>query len=201
VIPHCNGTHTESAGHLTREGLDAHRVVPLGPVPALLITVVVVAARDSGETSDPTPQSGDYLVTRSAVERSWGSMTSFDPQALIVRTRGPHSSSPAYLSREAAQTIVQRGIQHLVIDLPSIDREHDEGRLTAHRIFFGLPPQATSLDHVRRPTATVTELASIPEDLADGSYLLDLQVPAWRGDAVPSRPLLYALRDSPDGPA
>src|SRR6266480_2269330 len=30
LIPHCNGTHTECVGHLTREPLDAHRVVPAG---------------------------------------------------------------------------------------------------------------------------------------------------------------------------
>ena len=198
VIPHCNGTHTESAGHLTRDAHDAHRVVPFGPVPALLISVPVTSSGNSTESSDPTPQPGDGLITRTAIENSWRHETRVDPRALVIRTRGP---STAYLTREAAQTIVQRGIQHLVIDLPSIDREHDEGRLTAHRIFFGLPPGATSLEHVARPEATVTELAYIPDELADGAYLLQLQVPAWRGDAVPSRPLLYALRESPDGPA
>ena len=34
----------------------------------------------------------------------------------------------------------------------------------------------------------------MPEALADGAYLLELQVPALGGDAVPSRPLLYALQ-------
>ena len=33
----------------------------------------------------------------------------------------------------------------------------------------------------------------MPDRLADGAYLLQLQVPALGGDAVPSRPLLYAL--------
>src|SRR5437879_7785473 len=36
LIPHCNGTHTECVGHLTRERLDAWRVVPAGFLPALL---------------------------------------------------------------------------------------------------------------------------------------------------------------------
>ena len=35
LVPHCNGTHTECAGHLTRERLDAWRVVPAGLVPAV----------------------------------------------------------------------------------------------------------------------------------------------------------------------
>src|SRR6185437_10141966 len=56
--------------------------------------------------------------------------------------------------------------------------EHDEGRLTAHRIFFGLPPGVSSLQQVSRPGATVTELAHIPHPLADGPCLLELQIPA-----------------------
>jgi hypothetical protein len=100
---------------------------------------------------------------------------------------------PPYLSREAAELIVSREIEHLVVDLPSIDRAHDEGRLTAHRVFFGLPPGATQLAEATRGQATVTELAFVPDSLADGAYLLEIQVPAIRGDAVPSRPLLYAI--------
>jgi hypothetical protein len=46
-----------------------------------------------------------------------------------------------------------------------------------------------------RAAATVTELAYIPDSIADGAYLLELQVPALTGDAVPSRPLLYALTE------
>jgi hypothetical protein len=86
---------------------------------------------------------------------------------------------------------VVRGIEHLVVNLPSIDRAHDEGRLTAHRVFFGLQPGATS--KATRPQATVTEFAQIPAEVPDGAYLLEIQVPAIAGDAVPSRPLLYPL--------
>src|SRR5262249_52682114 len=99
--------------------------------------------------------------------------------------------TPPYLSRDAAEFLVFRGIEHLVVDLPSIDRAHDEGRLTAHRVFFGLPPGSHSLSQARRPRSTVTELAFIPDAVTDGPYLLEIQVPAIAGDAVPSRPLLY----------
>jgi hypothetical protein len=126
----------------------------------------------------------------------------FEPRALIIRTlpnqpdkqhRNYSDSTPPYLSREAAELLIERGIEHLVVDLPSIDRAHDEGRLTAHRIFFGLPPRSTALAQATRPRATVTELAYIPDAAPDGPYLLELQVPALGGDAVPSRPLLYRL--------
>lgn len=204
LIPHCNGTHTECVGHLTREPLDAHRVVPLGFLPALLVSIEPSDANTSGETTEPTPQSGDRLITRRALEASWHAALAapFDPRALVIRTlpnqpdkrHQDHSAStPPYLSREAAELLAERGIEHLIVDLPSIDRAHDEGRLTAHRIFFGLPRGSVALAQATRASATVTELAYIPDTTADGPYLLELQVPALGGDAVPSRPLLYRV--------
>jgi len=79
--------------------------------------------------------------------------------------------------------------------VPSIDRAHDEGRLTAHRIFFGLPRRSVELAAAARPEATVTELAYMADELADGAYLVELQAPALGGDAVPSRPLLYRISE------
>lgn len=114
---------------------------------------------------------------------------------LVPHCQGTHTESvgPPYLSREAAQLLVTRGILHLIVDVPSLDRTHDDGRLTAHRIFFGLPPDSAQLGAATRPDATVTEFAFAPDTLPDDAYLLELQVPALAGDAVPSRPLLYPL--------
>jgi kynurenine formamidase len=202
LIPHCNGTHTECVGHLTREPLDAHRVAPLGLLPALLVSIEAVAAEVTGENTEPTAQSGDLLITRGAIEKSWPVDAPFEPRALVIRTLPNRAAkrhqdytdeTPPYLSREAAEWLIERGIEHLVVDLPSIDRSHDEGRLTAHRIFFGLPRSAVALAQAARACSTITELAYIPDTAADGPYLLELQVPALGGDAVPSRPLLYPL--------
>ena len=203
--PHCNGTHTECAAHLTRERLDAYRVAPAGLIPAVLLSVTPEAADSTREGTDPAAAAQDLLVTRRALESAWLSQAAFAAAALVVRTlpnpetkkqRDYTGQNPPYLSREAAQLLVERGIEHLVIDLPSIDREHDAGRLTAHRIFFGLAAGATHLSAATRAHATVTELAYVPEALVDGAYFLQLQVPALSGDAVPSRPLLYAFKES-----
>jgi arylformamidase len=182
LIPHCNGTHTECVGHLTIERLDAHRVVPKGLIPAVLITVDPTDATQ--ESTDPNPQPGDKLVTRAALERNWP--RGYAPQAVVIRT-----TDASYLTRDAAEFLVARNIEHLVVNLPSIDRAHDEGRLTAHRVFFGLPPRATAA--ATRPQATITEFAHIPPEVPDGPYLLEIQAPAIAGDAVPSRPLLYPI--------
>jgi arylformamidase len=196
LIPHCNGTHTECVGHLTREPLDAHRVIPAGLLPAVLLSVDVEPAPAEGEDSEPVPQRGDRLISARALERGWPAGAPFEPQALLIRTlpntagkltRDYSTETPPYLTQQAAQLLVRRGIWHLVVDVPSIDRTRDEGRLTARR--------SVELGAAARPEATVTELAYIPDELADGAYLLELQAPALGGDAVPSRPLLYRLSE------
>jgi arylformamidase len=208
LIPHCNGTHTECVGHLTREPADAYSVAPFGLLPALLLSIWPTNAAASRESTEPMPLPNDSLITKSAILESWAKANAstpqphFAPRALVLRTL-PNSpdkqhqdytdQTPPYLSREAASLLVEHGIEHLVVDLPSIDRSHDEGRLTAHRIFFGLPRGSTTLTQATRPRATVTELVFIPDATPDGPYLLELQVPALGGDAVPSRPLLYRL--------
>jgi arylformamidase len=202
LIPHCNGTHTECAGHLTRERLDAWRVAPAGLIPAVLLSVG--PEPPGAEGTEPAPQPNDRLITRRAIEHAWPADLPFVPRAVVIRTlpnsaekraRDYTGQTPPYLSQEAAALFVSRGVLHLVVDVPSIDRAHDEGRLTAHRLFFGLPRGAVQLAAASRPAATVTELAFIPDAIPDGAYLLGLQVPALTGDAVPSRPLLYAVTE------
>jgi len=202
LIPHCNGTHTECVGHLTREPLHAQRIAPRGLLPTLLLSVKPITSGQTSESSDPAPHPDDRLVTRGALQAAWPTGLAFPPRALVIRTlpnepakrtRDYTDVTPPYLTREAAQYLVARGIEHLIVDLPSIDRAHDEGRLTAHRLFFGLPAGDSALARAARSQCTITELAYIADEAADGSYLLQLQVPAINGDAVPSRPLLYRL--------
>lgn len=184
LTPHCNGTHTECVAHLTLEPLDAWRIVPAAPVPALVVSVA------------PVPAGEDLVVTRAALESAWSAgVMALPPIALILRTavrdaRGARAEPP-WVAADAVEFVVGRGIMHLVIDQPSLDRTHDAGRLAAHRAFFGLPAGSRRLADATRPRATVTEYASVPDALPDGPCALAWQVPAIAGDAVPSRPLAY----------
>src|SRR5690606_9654402 len=128
---------------------------------------------------DPPPATDDLLVTRRELEKAWsrGDEPPFSPRAIVLRVRtSTPTRMPAYLSREAAEWLVSRGIEHLTIDQPSVDRLEDQGRLTAHRIFFGLPAGATALSQAKRASATITELAHVPATLPDGWCFLQLQV-------------------------
>jgi arylformamidase len=207
LTPHCNGTHTESVGHLTREPFDAHRATPQGFVPALVVSVEPEPCSGTTESTSPTPRGDDRLITRRALQAARarigaGLPQAFTPRALVIRTlpnepakrtRDHSGTVPAYLTLDAVRGLVADDIEHLVLDVPSLDRTHDEGRLSGHRAFFGLPARSTSLAEARRAHCTITELAFVPDEVPDGAYLLAIHAPAIGGDAVPSRPLLYAL--------
>ena len=98
----------------------------------------------------------------------------------------------AYVTSDAAEWIVASGFHHLLIDLPSVDREDDGGKLVAHKTLLRCDETSTS-----GPTPhTITELCFFPDDSApDGMYMLNLHVPNVDMDAAPSRPILYPIED------
>jgi kynurenine formamidase len=203
ITPHANSTHTECVGHLTSQPVDVYRVIPQRLLIAAVLTVEPELAADSEESSTPKPQGNDLLITRSAIERAWPApaVERLSGRSAVIRTLpNPRdkfledSEAAPFLTREAATWLVARGIEHLVLDVPSADRSRDGGALTSHRIFFGLPPGSASLADATRRDSTITELAYIDDAVADGWYFLSLQSPAIAGDAVPSRPVLYPLR-------
>lgn len=187
LTPHCNGTHTECVGHVTAERLSVRDHSGEHFVPALLVSV------------GPAP-----VITRAALAAAVAPHDLSHYRGLVVRTRPNgrdklernYDRAPApYFDAEAMRWIVGHGITALVVDLPSLDR-HDDSVLTTHRIFWGLPPGATSAAQATRPDATVTELAFIDDSIADGHYLLNLQVAPFVADAAPSRPILLPLTPS-----
>jgi kynurenine formamidase len=206
LTPHANGTHTESVGHLTVERVDVQALIPQRLLLAVLLTVEPELAADSSESTVPRARDEDRLITRAGVAQAWPAPLSerMSARAAVIRTQPNErqkfteqsAAAAPFLSVEAVTLLVERGIEHLVLDVPSADRASDGGALTAHRIFFGLPPASTQLAQARRAECTITELAYIADAIADGWYLLALQAPAITGEAVPSRPVLYPLRSA-----
>lgn len=190
-VPHCNGTHTECVGHITRERMSVRNLAVHHLSAALLITV------------EPQPCADDRVITPQSLQLAVGKHRLADYHALVVRTVPNDESKlarnydtdppPPYFTTEAMSWIVEHGIETLVVDLPSIDRTQDGGRLAAHRIFWGVPQGGTSGALATRAHATITEMAFIPNAVADGPYLLNLQVPPFMSDAAPSRPILLPL--------
>ena len=204
ITPHCNGTHTECVGHITNERLSVRDLCTEIFSVALLLSVEPTLATGTRDSTIPPPKPGDTLITRSALEAAARAVHPAPAPigALVIRTVPndasklvrSYSKQPApYFSAEAMRWIVAQGAEHLVVDLPSVDRAEDEGNLTAHRIFWNVSARASSATSDTRRRATVTELAYIPDQLVDGLYLLNLQVGPFAADAAPSRPMLTAL--------
>jgi kynurenine formamidase len=202
LTPHCQMTHTESVAHLTREAGDAWRVVPRGLLPAVVVSLVPEPASESSESTDPQPWATDSLISKRRLRAAWPMTRMVDPVAVIVRTlpndpakrtRNYTDKVPPYFTREAVAWLVEKRIEHLVVDVPSLDRTQDEGRLVGHRLFFGLPPGSSARGDAARSRATITELAFVPDEVHDGPCILSLAVPAIGGDAVPSQPIVYPL--------
>ena len=87
--------------------------------------------------------------------------------------------------------IYELGIEHLLIDLPSVDREEDGGKLENHRIFWQVKNKEA--DENSKINNTITELIYVPEEVKDGLYLLNIQIPSIELDAAPSKPVIYIL--------
>lgn len=189
--PHGHGTHTECLGHITNEFHSINQSLKQFFFFAKLITI------------EPEKIENDLVITKDQVEKAMNISTPLNVtiEALIIRTfpnekdkksRKYSNTNPPYLSEEAAIFIRESEIQHLLIDLPSVDREHDEGKLLAHKAFWNVE-DTHNLNSEARFEATITEMIFVPNEIEDGNYLLNLQIASFENDASPSKPVLYAI--------
>ena len=204
LAPHCQGTHTECVGHVTREPASLATLTPVPPTLALVLSVTPTAL--GAAARGPHAAATDRVIEREALATAARRWLDAPWRALVVRTLpNPESkrwhayagsgSPAAYFTADAMRWVVERDVTSLVCDLPSLDRADDGGQLAAHRIYWGLPAGAVDAAQAKRADALVTELAFVADTVADGLYLLDLHVPAFATDAAPSRPVLYAVEE------
>jgi arylformamidase len=182
--PHGNGTHTECVGHISREPFAIRDCLRTFHFPARLLTVLP-QRRDDGDRVITAEQLAD------ALQPGW--------TALVLRTqpndedklvRQWSGTNPPYLDAEAARLLVGAGVEHLLLDLPSVDREEDGGLLAAHHAFWRYPDAI-------RTAATITEMVFVPDAIPDGKYLLNLQIASFVLDVSPSLPVLYPMEVCP----
>lgn len=179
--PHGNGTHTECVGHIAKiqhsvqESFDQFHFI------AKLVTI-----------TPRTIDNGDHVIQEDQIIAVLGD-ESYD--AIIIRTlpndidikKVDYSeSNPPYLESGCMSHVIGKGIRHLLIDLPSVDRESDDGALAAHHAYWQYPENS----HDKK---TITELVYIDNVHQDGLYLLEMQVAPLVLDASPSRPVIYPL--------
>lgn len=198
-IPHCNGTHTECIGHITKERISVRDCLRNAFMRSVLISVEPEPVHDTNDTYSPSVHEGDLLITERSIVRAMPRTTT-QVDALIVRTQPNDDSKltrryeediPPYFTTEAMEFIVQIGIEHLLVDLPSIDRLYDKGRLLNHHVFWNVTEGSFEATEEARRNSTITELIYVPEEVEDGPYLINLQIAPFMSDASPSRPLIF----------
>ena len=201
-ITHCNGTHTECVGHITEARLSILDVLKDSFATACVVSVTPSPARSSAEHASVPFEKGDSLITAAALSAQLAKVTA-PHSALIIRTlpnsRGKsvrdYGANPAaFLSLEAAQLIVEKGFRHILLDVPSLDRASDEGKLSAHRIFWGLIEGDKGQPRAEYLPKTITEFVFVPDSVKDASYLLQIEIAPFIADAAPSRVRLYRMR-------
>ena len=141
---------------------------------------------------EPEKEGGDFVISEEQLRQKFQKK---EAEALVIRTlpnyiekrsRKYSNTNWPYLEEAAARYIRECGVSHLLIDLPSVDKEKDGGKLLAHKAFWNYPKN-TRLD------ATITELIFVPNTVEDGEYLLNLQIASFENDATPSKPVLYKI--------
>ena len=178
--PHGHGTHTENVGHIIDTDVPVVNSISSSHFFAKVVTLGLKNENDDWVVNEESLLGMDLNV-----------------EALIIRTKpNDHSKMQRqysgtnfpYLTMGAMQRIVDAGVQHLLIDLPSVDREEDGGALAAHHLFWNVPAEPNF-------QKTITELIYVPNEISDGNYILNLQVSNFANDAAPSRPMLFDLTE------
>lgn len=178
--PHGHGTHTECVGHITETVHSVNKALKNYFFMAEVISVATEIKK------------GDGVISKKQLK---GILKGKTPEALVIRTLPNMASKKSqqysntnwpYLETAAAAYIREIGVSHLLIDLPSVDKEKDGGKLLAHKAYWNYP-DAT------RMHATITEMIYVSNRIKDGTYLLNLQTAPFVNDATPSRPVLYKI--------
>ncbi len=178
--PHSHVTHTECLGHITEKFHSINQNLKRFFFKAEVITVA------------PEKRGEDFVISAKQLKYALGNKKR---EALVIRTIPNMSNkrslqyshtNPPYLLEEAASYLVEKEIDHLLVDLPSVDKEKDDGALLAHNAFWNMNGKP-------RTKATITEFIYVPNTVKDGCYFLNLQVAPFENDASPSRPVLYEI--------
>ena len=179
--PHGNGTHTECVGHISTGDETINQSLNEFHFVAQLLSIY-----------PQKQENGDRVILKSQIEGELDNGI----EAIVIRTQpnddlklttNYSGTNPPYIHHEAVEYLVENGIKHLLIDLPSVDRESDDGKLLAHKAFWKFPENT-------RTDATITELIYVTHNVKDGLYLLNIQIASFELDASPSKPVLYALK-------
>ena len=175
--PHAHITHTECCGHITENFFSINDVLKSYFFDAQLITIEPEGIENKIITLNQIKEITLHEGVKALVIRTL-------PNKEEKITANYTNTNPPFLDVNIANYLINLGVEHLLVDLPSVDQERDEGELAFHHAFWDVPLEPNV-------TRTITEFIYVPDDVRDGNYILELQVSPMKNDASPSRPVLY----------
>ena len=199
--PHCNGTHTESISHIIDEVIAPFEVIKQALVLAQVVTVTPESDYTGSDGYQPVLENSDKVISKNMLTTVLKDLHE-GVKALIIRTLPNDEDKktyqyggevqPPFFTNDAMQWLAESTeIEHLLVDMPSVDRLYDGGLLSNHRLFWNVAAGCHQLKDSQHTHKTITEMAYIPNHIQDGSYLLNLQTPKLKLNAVPSHPVIY----------
>ena len=202
LIPHCNGTHTECVGHISFERISVNDTLKDAFIPSTLISVTPEKALETNDNYIPVKNENDYMITKKILEERLSKADTKFLEGLIIRTlpnddtkksRRYMENLPPFFSIEAMEYIVSLNVMHLLMDIPSVDRTFDDGKLTAHHTFWNVQYESHEVDKDKHSMKTITEMIYASNEVEDGRYLMNIQIPNFAADAAPSRVLVFKV--------
>ena len=198
LTPHCNGTHTECIGHITKERIDILSSLKDIMIPSYLISI---EPEPTQESYSPSLNKEDLLITKKLLQKKLSGISKYFLKGLIIRTlpnlerkksQDYMKITPAFFSIDAMDYIREIGVKHLLVDTPSVDRLFDNGILSAHNTFWNTQDKEYNS---KTKNKTITEMIFVENKILDGKYILNIQIPAFVADAAPSRPIIFKIND------
>lgn len=175
-VPHTNGTHTECFGHVTKE---KHSVLSYIKDDFYLAKLLTLKSNEDNYLDFSIVDFPSLSVFQALIVRS-------EPNGVDKKSLNYQGTNPPCISPQDMDKIRKTGIDHLVIDLPSVDPESDGGALLAHHAFW-------QVDAGKRKQCSITEFVYVPNFISDGDYILKLNIAPFTSDASPSSPIIYPI--------
>jgi len=186
ISPHGHGTHTECVGHIISEDINLQDCVTHFHYVSYLLSI----------TADIN--GSDSIIKYDTIKEKLQEAINHGAKAIIIRTL-PNTdtkltwqysgTNPTYFESSIFEFLNENNIEHVLVDVPSLDKEQDGGILASHKAFWNYP------DWYSRKHCTITELIYVPNECNDGLYWLNLMIDNIHHDAVPSSPILYPMTE------
>ena len=181
---HCTGTHTECISHVSESETKIVDVCPRSFIPSQLISLKPDHISNTSDSYHAKIASDLVISKKMLVSKIKDQISSLIirtlPNTSLKKNRNYDLEIAPFFTSDAIKYLSKLSVQHLLVDLPSIDKADDGGILGNHHEFF-------------KKGKTISELLYIPNSVEDSFGFLQIQIPNWNLDAAPSRPIFYPV--------